>query len=218
MEINENFETIKTEECNASSSSSSGNEQQKASLVTLSNDESTSNSSLASSHSNIDLMIEAPNLSSSPIKKDWRQQTSLIGEDEMMMGSKMNLTNTSNNNNNNNGYEVFRRNSSSSTSIYGTPRRQSSMFGTSTPILYDETNLSAFQCAQEDDQGGGGASLTKGCCLKCGSFAYLSKYNDAQLCDNCTQKHWQDEINELIKYKTFLESSVRDLKRYLSML
>lgn len=61
----------------------------------------------------------------------------------------------------------------------------------------------------------------KSCCIECGVFAFLVKcqgHCDMQLCESCCEKHWQFEINELIKIKTHLENSVTELKKYLCKL
>ena len=62
-------------------------------------------------------------------------------------------------------------------------------------------------------------SNSKMCCLECGSYTYLIKCNshcELMLCEQCQQKHWQMEINELIKLKTDLENNVADLRVYLA--
>lgn len=66
-------------------------------------------------------------------------------------------------------------------------------------------------------------------CSECGAYiGYVSIRNrlasvsgaefGAVLCAVCMQKHWQEEVNELLKFKSSLESCVRDLRRYLSMI
>jgi hypothetical protein len=62
-------------------------------------------------------------------------------------------------------------------------------------------------------------SSSKMRCLECGSYTYLIKCNshcELMLCELCQQKHWQMEINELIKLKTDLENNVADLRNYLA--
>lgn len=66
-------------------------------------------------------------------------------------------------------------------------------------------------------------------CTECGSYcdrytaARNSKFssdingNSGVICETCLHKHWQGEINELLKFKASLETSVRELRRYLSM-
>jgi hypothetical protein len=36
------------------------------------------------------------------------------------------------------------------------------------------------------------------------------------VCEECQEKHWQMEINELLSMKTYMENSVADLKKYLA--
>ena len=102
-------------------------------------------------------------------------------------------------------------------------RRQSNLFNggslfnnNSNFIIYDggSVNQEAENNYREEEFSG------KSCCLECGMYTYLSKCNahcDLQLCESCQQKHWQIELNELVKMKTYLESSVTDLKKYLGI-
>jgi hypothetical protein len=62
-------------------------------------------------------------------------------------------------------------------------------------------------------------SADKSCCLECGQYSFLNKctaHCDLMLCESCQQKHWQIELNELIRMKSLLEQNVADLKKYLS--
>ena len=64
-------------------------------------------------------------------------------------------------------------------------------------------------------------NANKSCCIECGSFAFLVKctaHCDMQICESCCEKHWQLEINDLIKIKTHLEDNVTELKKYLCKL
>ena len=59
---------------------------------------------------------------------------------------------------------------------------------------------------------------SKSCCLECGGYARLRKctpHCNLDLCENCRQKHWQIEVDELLKMKTHLENNVADLRNYL---
>ncbi len=58
----------------------------------------------------------------------------------------------------------------------------------------------------------------KSCCLDCGIYSRLVKCNghcNLDICENCKQKHWQTEMDELFKMKTHLENNMLDLKNYL---
>lgn len=59
----------------------------------------------------------------------------------------------------------------------------------------------------------------KSCCIECGAFAVLQKckaHCNLDICENCKQKHWQTEMDELLKLKSHLETNVGDLRNYLS--
>jgi hypothetical protein len=81
------------------------------------------------------------------------------------------------------------------------------------PILYNSNNLYGNEIADGtvSDQ-----LANTGICLDCGIKSYLTRVCDIQLCENCAAKRWQNEVNELVKIKTFLENSVEDLKKYLA--
>lgn len=193
MEINDKFEAIKTDKTNDNN--------KKPTLVNLSND-STSNSSsgsLASSQTNLENIIQENtsniNKSTTSAYTEPPRYNPRPSEKEM--------------------YTSYKR--TTSNPMYGaslgnhTPRRLSNIYGNqpifSNSILYDETS--------DQDHIEESGSSSKGCCLECGTFAYLNKFNDLQVCDNCYQKQWQNEINDLLKMKMFLENGVLDLKRYL---
>ena len=58
----------------------------------------------------------------------------------------------------------------------------------------------------------------KSCCIECGAFAVLQKckaHCNLDICENCKQKHWQTEMDELLKLKSHLETNVGDLRNYL---
>ena len=98
------------------------------------------------------------------------------------------------------------------------PNRRQSSFLTGSSLLPNIILYDGGSSNQEYGVEGGEDFSGKGCCLECGMFTFLSKCNahcDLQLCESCQQKHWQIEINELIKMKTFLETSVGDLRKYL---
>jgi hypothetical protein len=102
--------------------------------------------------------------------------------------------------------------SPSSASSYS---RQLSAF----PSLYMyetlNANASMYEPAEE------GSFSPKSCCIECGAYAQLVKcmsHCDLHICENCQHKHWQIEINELIKYKTSLENNVDELKKYLGLI
>ncbi|RMZ98920.1 hypothetical protein BpHYR1_053538 [Brachionus plicatilis] len=162
MNINNKFETIKTEKMDNMSS-------QKPSLVTLSN-ESTSNSSNGSpASSNIDLTQKT--------KPDFKFTRSTSS-----------------------GYY------SSPISSATTP---SSRFSYNNTFLYeDPITVSSNQAFQEDPE-------SKGCCLECGTYTFLIRFNDLKVCEKCYEIQWENEINELLKMKNFLENGVSDMKKYL---
>lgn len=59
----------------------------------------------------------------------------------------------------------------------------------------------------------------KGCCNECGTYTFVvrcASHCDQKVCEQCQQKHWQMEINELLTMKTSIENSVADLKKYLA--
>lgn len=226
MEINDKFETIKTGDeepapvqapaVEQKASTANVKEAPKVTVVTLSN-ESTSNSSaagsLTSSQSNIDSVGSAKkplSINECLLDEASTKLNSLNETEANYTASRRQLASNSNTN----------MTTAASNSIYGTPRRQSSVFGTSTPIFYDDLmsggNFSLDPNTVELNDDLAAANANKGCCLDCGCFAYLNKFNDLQLCDGCYQKHWQNEVNELIKYKSYLENNVRDLKKYLA--
>ncbi|CAF0870248.1 unnamed protein product [Brachionus calyciflorus] len=87
----------------------------------------------------------------------------------------------------------------------------SSRYSYGNSFLYDEpTNSTTSIPKIQEDQG------FKGCCLDCGAYTYLIRFNELQLCENCYQNQWENEINELMKMKNFLENGVIDLKKYLA--
>ena len=56
------------------------------------------------------------------------------------------------------------------------------------------------------------------CCLECGAYAVLQKckaHCNLDICDDCKQKHWQFEVDDLLKMKTHLEDNIIELKNYL---
>lgn len=64
-----------------------------------------------------------------------------------------------------------------------------------------------------------GAFGSKTTCLECGAYAYMHKckgHCNKDICEDCREKHWQVEVDELLKMKNHLEGSVADLKNYLS--
>lgn len=182
------------------------------SLVTLnSSDESSrSNSSLAdSSHSNIDLIIDPSAGLASPSSVDKKEDDDNDDEPNTWSGSKSSTPSA-----------IFRRRNS--TSIYGTPRRQSSFFGSDSagsvpPIIsYEEINAPSNRLESESSEKDNSCVE---CGSYCGSYSIRSRFGDGGneiICETCLQKHWQDEVNELIKYKNSLEMGVRELRRYLS--
>lgn len=238
------------------------NTNQMVSLVTLnSSDDSTrSNSSLASSsHSNIDLIIDPSagtglvTSSHSPKQQQTRYQTADL--DDQSVDTTTSSTSVGGGNNlytepawsptktAQSAANLYRR-LNSTTSIYGTPRRQTSFLGSagtngsSTPSSlanllasfddYVVPNSATTTTSTSDDlneQMGGIASsqmdrIDQECsCVECGSYCgtYSMYRGEAEIvCETCMQKRWQDEINELLKYKTCLEAGVRELRRYLS--
>ena len=64
------------------------------------------------------------------------------------------------------------------------------------------------------------SSNSKKCCAECGSYTFVircASHCDRLVCEGCQEKHWQMEINELLNMKTFMENSVADLRKYLSV-
>lgn len=254
---------------NNTSSSSGRATDRMVSLVTLnSSDESSrSNSSLASSsHSNIDLVIDpsmgvsgslattstpSPKMTVTPKSSSNKNEEEAYydEEDEEETTESWSIKTPAVS-----GGGHFRRRNSS-TSIYGTPRRQTSFFGegsassaaaaaaaataTSTSHLaqsallssvYDElmasNSLGVLVDSPEQEQRNDESEYN---CTECGSYcdrytaARNSKFssdingNSGVICETCLHKHWQGEINELLKFKASLETNVRELRRYLSM-
>ncbi len=61
--------------------------------------------------------------------------------------------------------------------------------------------------------------LNQSCCLECGAYAMLQKckaHCNLDICENCKQKHWQVEVDDLLKMKSHLENSIGELKNYLT--
>ena len=59
----------------------------------------------------------------------------------------------------------------------------------------------------------------KAVCAECRRLDYLSPcqvHCELQVCEVCVQKHLQIELNEFIRIKSFLESSVNEIRRNLS--
>ncbi len=56
-------------------------------------------------------------------------------------------------------------------------------------------------------------------CLECGAYTYMHKckgHCNKDICEDCREKHWQVEVDDLLKMKGHLEIGVADLKNYLS--
>lgn len=82
--------------------------------------------------------------------------------------------------------------------------------------MYETLNANAPIYEQADEN----SLSTKSCCIECGAYAHLVKcmsHCDLHICENCQHKHWQMEINELIKFKTSLENNVDELRKYLGL-
>lgn len=201
MEINDKFESIsmdKSQEDKETTSNLTSNNNKKPTLVNLSND-STSNSStasLTSSQTNLDNLLES-NINTTTNTSTYRQPGSYTYENTRMYHP-----------------HIYRRSNTSNVYTGASPRRMSNlqMYGnkplfTST-LVYDDSNQ--HEASLEDNQG------YKGCCLECGSYAYLMKFNEVQLCSSCYEKQWQNELNELLKMKSYLENGVQELKKYLA--
>jgi hypothetical protein len=90
----------------------------------------------------------------------------------------------------------------SSASAYG--MRRSLLTG---PILYENAMAEDLQI-EVDEQSGR--------CHDCSRSTHLNKFGDVDLCDNCTKKRWQIEVNELVKVKSYLENTAEEMKKYLS--
>lgn len=59
---------------------------------------------------------------------------------------------------------------------------------------------------------------SQSCCLECGAYGLLQKckaHCNLEICEDCKQKHWQIEVDDLLKMKTHLENNIGDLKTYL---
>lgn len=85
---------------------------------------------------------------------------------------------------------------------------------------YDETALdkNTLESDSADQQ-----CLCSECGSYCGSYVTRNKFCNGSaetenICETCLQKRWQDEVNELIKYKTNLETDVCELRQYLCIL
>lgn len=120
---------------------------------------------------------------------------------------------------------ILRRNVKSLSKDFN--KRPNSMIASatySTPSYYDiKNNLNGYSLNGSDEYESylNINNNNKGCCIECGSYTFLIKcisHCDKQLCESCQQQHWQNEINDLLKLKTFLENNVNDLKRYLGNL
>jgi hypothetical protein len=117
----------------------------------------------------------------------------------------------------NNNIPNLRRSTASvaSSSVSSAKRLSGGVFMTNlTPSIFSFDNLN-----NQEDFSDELLTSNKSCCIECGIFGYLTKcaaHCDKQLCESCCDKHWQLEINELIKIKTTLENSVADLRKYLS--
>jgi hypothetical protein len=90
----------------------------------------------------------------------------------------------------------------SSASTYG--MRRTLLTG---PILYENAMAEDLQ-VEVDEQAGR--------CHDCSRSTHLNKFGDVDLCDNCTQKRWQIEVNELVKVKSYIENTAEEMKKYLS--
>lgn len=105
---------------------------------------------------------------------------------------------------------------STSSGYYSSPisaaTTPSSRYSYNNTFLYeDPITISSAQAFQEDPE-------FKGCCLECGTYAYLVRFNDLKVCEKCYEIQWENEINELLKMKNFLENGVIDMKKYLGTL
>lgn len=88
----------------------------------------------------------------------------------------------------------------------------SSRFSYNNAFLFEEPiTASSSQAFQEDPE-------SKGCCLECGTYAYLIRFNELKVCEKCYEVQWENEINELMKMKNFLENGVGDMKKYLGII
>lgn len=112
-------------------------------------------------------------------------------------------------------YRRANASSVASTMSSSTNRLSAGLFNTSS--MNPTSNIFSFDSNNQDEFVEYDAN--KSCCIECGVFAYLIKcqgHCDMQLCESCCEKHWQLEINDLIKIKNNLENNVTELKKYLS--
>jgi hypothetical protein len=161
---------------------------QKPKLEVLANDSSSSSISSSPVNTELDEIIKGQDDYRKSFYDQYHPSSASSIASESLARSKDSLNSS-----------VYKR--ASSVSTYGMHRTL--LAG---PILYENATAEDLQLELEDQSGR---------CHDCSRQTFLNKFGDVDLCEVCTQKRWQIEVNELIKVKSYLENTADEMKKYL---